>query len=79
VIEAARSAAPPAVVRVLMDRCVPPALLSGHPDVAAREAEWARLVMYARSHWVKMPPWMLVRHLSYKFYVTQTRRRTEES
>jgi hypothetical protein len=52
-----------------MDRLVPRTLLPRHPDDAVYGAEWGRLLLYLRSHWVKMPPLMLIQHLLYKSYV----------
>lgn len=50
-----------------MDFMVPQALFAPHPD---REPPLARRlslqVLYLRSHWVRMPPGMLLRHLSHK-------------
>ena len=57
-----------AVVR-LMDSLVPYALFPQHPDRPSARLNIARLLLFIRSHWVSMPPWMLLRHLSYKFYV----------
>jgi hypothetical protein len=71
---------PPAPIRLLMDRLTINALFPQHPDrqppvgVAA-----SRLLLYARSHWIRMPPWLLVYHLGYKFYVTRFRRRSHSA
>lgn len=62
----AESAAPAAVTRAFMDRAVPLALFPVHPDLPCRGSERARLALYVRSHWVKMPPLMLARHLATK-------------
>jgi len=56
-------------VRALMDFLVPLALLPGHPDYPKPTASVARWLLYVRSHWLKMPPLMLLRHLSYKAYL----------
>jgi hypothetical protein len=32
----------------------------------------ARWLLYLRAHWVRMPPLMLARHLSYKAYLRWT-------
>jgi hypothetical protein len=65
--------APPAPVRWLMDRLVPLALLPEHPAFQSRRAHLARLVLYMRSHWLRMPPWLLAYHLSYKFFAMRVR------
>ncbi|MFZ4701078.1 MAG: nucleotidyltransferase domain-containing protein [Candidatus Methylumidiphilus sp.] len=56
-------------IRALMDFLVPLAILPGHPDHPNRLASLARWLLYIRAHWLKMPPVMLVRHLSYKAYL----------
>lgn len=72
VLAASRAEGPPAVVTALMDQLVPEALFPPHPDRPRRRTALARLLLYVRSHWVRMPPGMLVRHLAYKFYVRQS-------
>ncbi len=79
VVSASMAGGPSALVLTLMDRLVPRALFPQHPDAPSRLTEWARLLLYVRSHWVKMPPLMLVRHLSYKFYVQRFKRSAEEA
>ena len=66
--------APPAPVRWLMDRLVPLALLPEHPLYQTRRASLARLLLYMRSHWLRMPPWLLAYHLTYKFFATRMRK-----
>jgi len=68
-VEASKAGAPSALGRWLMDRLVPRALFPQHPDALSRLTTLARVLLYVRSHWVKMPALMLVRHLSRKFYV----------
>ena len=74
VLRASRSAAPAAPVLAIMDRLVPRALYPQHPDHHSRRTAVARLLLYMRSHWTRMPPLMLARHLSYKFYLRHLRR-----
>ena len=69
VVIASRSGAPPAPVVWLMDRLVPATLFPQHPDRHRTSTALARLALYVRSHWVRMPPLMLVSHLTYKFRV----------
>ncbi|HNP37176.1 MAG TPA: nucleotidyltransferase family protein [Woeseiaceae bacterium] len=59
--------APPWIVVRIMDRLVPRALYPQHPDLPSRATELARLLLYVRSHWLRMPPWLLAYHLSVKF------------
>jgi hypothetical protein len=66
---AAAAALPPAPVLAVMDRLVPLALFPLHPDRPGRFVGPARLGLFVRSHWVRMPPPMLARHLGYKFYL----------
>ncbi len=58
-----------APVRWLMDWLVPLAMLPEHPDFPRRSAAVARWLLYARSHWLRMPPLLLVRHLGYKAWL----------
>jgi hypothetical protein len=60
-----------------MNRLVPRALFPQHPDRPSMLTSAARWLLYMRSHWIRMPPVMLVRHLSYKFYVKHLRRPSE--
>jgi hypothetical protein len=64
-----REGAPPAAMVWLMDRFVPRALFPQHPDWPSRVTVVARFCLYVRSLWIRMPPWLLTRHLSYKGYV----------
>lgn len=67
-IERTRSWGPVAPVLWLMDRIVPRALYAPHPERPGRATGLARLLLYIRSHWIRMPPWLLAYHLSYKFW-----------
>ncbi|HWJ06577.1 MAG TPA: nucleotidyltransferase family protein, partial [Steroidobacteraceae bacterium] len=68
VFEAARAWAPSDPTLRLMDWLVPRALFPRHPDRPDRAAAVARWLLYLRSHWLRMPPLMLARHLAYKAY-----------
>jgi hypothetical protein len=57
----------------LMDRLVPRALFPQHPDTPSRAANVARFWLYVRSLWIRMPPLLLARHLTYKFYARRFR------
>lgn len=65
---------PPRLVVRLMDFLVPRALYPPHPDAPSAVDGWCRLLLYMRSHWIRMPPWLLAYHLSYKFFMTRIRR-----
>lgn len=66
--ESARDLPSSPILRV-MDRCVPLALFPPHPDGAGSPSARARLLLYVRTHWLRMPPVRLVRHLAYKFHL----------
>jgi Uncharacterised nucleotidyltransferase len=53
---------PPGVILRLMDRLVPDALFPQHPDAPTRMADVGRKLLFVRSHWLRMPPWLLVYH-----------------
>ena len=66
VLEQTASWAPPVPMRALMDwlwarRFTPPPAFTS--TASAAFANWA---LYVRAHWLRMPPMMLVRHLSIK-------------
>lgn len=73
VLAASQAGSPPRLIVALMDQLVPEALFPPHPDRHLRRTAISRLLLYVRAHWVRMPPWMLFRHLAYKFYVSRSR------
>jgi hypothetical protein len=72
-LEQSREGAPPRLVVALMDRLVPRALFPQHPDAPDRCGALARLALYVRSLWIRMPPLLLARHLAHKLYVRRVR------
>ena len=56
--------APPPPARAAMDILVQSVLRPGLPD--AHEAAASAWMLYVRSHWLRMPPWLLTKHLSRK-------------
>ena len=72
VLNDSTAGAPSALIRQLMDRLVPAALFPLHPDTPGRAIRIARWCLYLRAHWVRMPPFMLARHLAYKLYLRCT-------
>lgn len=54
------------IAQRVMHYCVPLALLPQHPDYPSGKAEFARLWLYWRSHWLRMPLYRLLPHLAYK-------------
>lgn len=69
VLAASASAAPPAPIGSLMDRLIPTVLFPVHPDRSSTRTEAARLLMFVRQHWLRMPPLLLARHLGYKAWL----------
>lgn len=57
---------PPRPVLAAMDRLIAAALTPPAPHPDARRAQWAGWLLYARSHWLRMPPLMLAGHLGRK-------------
>ncbi len=72
-VSAARRGAPTAPVLGLMDWLIPRALPPDHPDCPSRVATFCRWLLFVRSHWIRMPPRLLARHLGYKFYLRYLR------
>ncbi|MFU8858342.1 MAG: nucleotidyltransferase family protein [Deferrisomatales bacterium] len=59
----------------MMDALVPRGLLpvpAGRGRLAARAARW---LLYVRSHWLRMPPLLLTRHLFHKAFVSRSQGR----
>lgn len=75
VIATSRSWGPPQIVKWSMDRVVPRALFPLHPDRKDYFTAICRLLLYIRSHWIRMPPWLLAYHLAYKTVVRTFKRR----
>ncbi|MBK1642076.1 hypothetical protein CKO12_09350 [Chromatium okenii] len=61
--------APIAPIQWLMDWLVPLAILPEHPAYPRYRARLARQLLYLRAHWLRMPPLLLIRHLSYKMWL----------
>lgn len=73
IVERMKRWAPLAPIGWLMNRLVPAALMPQHPDRRSGSGALGRLLLYLRSHWLRMPPWLLVYHLAYKYYVIRVR------
>ena len=63
-----KAIAPPLIIRWLMDLLVPLALLPEHPDRPSKLVSLARWLLYVRSHWLKMPVYLMVPHLLRKAF-----------
>lgn len=74
ILQSIADKSPPAIIIWIMDLLVPRALYPQHPDLPNHMTGLARLLLYMRSHWISMPPLLLVRHLTYKFFVRHVRR-----
>ncbi len=68
-VERASKWGPPAPLRWLMDHLVMRTILPPHPDQKTTYVAFCRLLLYMRSHWLRMPPWLLVYHLTVKFFM----------
>ena len=76
VLEKLRSDAPTWPVLRLMDILVSRALLPDHPDYPRRGTALAKWLLYVRSHWLRMPPGLLFRHLLRKQYMNWRNQRS---
>ena len=64
VMQTVSAAAPPiGIVTKFMDTVIPRVLLPDDPDRPSRLRARAAAVLYLRSHWLRMPPWLLTAHL----------------
>jgi hypothetical protein len=52
-------AMPPRLFVNIMDRSIPRVLLPDHPDKPSNERKRAAMLLYLRSHWLRMQPWLL--------------------
>lgn len=70
----ALSRRPGPVALAVMERLVPPAIVPSHPDHVTAGAALARRLLFMRSHWLRMPPLLLARHLGIKAWDAVRRR-----
>jgi hypothetical protein len=73
VMTASRPHAPGAAVLALMDTLVPATLLSSTPVRQPRSLSWARMLLYVRSHWLRMPAGLLAWHFLNKLWARAAR------
>ena len=66
VLEAAQIGKPPALVAWLMDACYVRALRPVHVSTNSPATWVARFALYVRSHWIRMPFYLLAYHLGRK-------------
>ena len=62
-IAAGQRGAPSYLAVLLMDRLVPRTIMPRNADYPSRVTSLAAFLLYLRSHWLKMPPLLLARHL----------------
>lgn len=55
----------------LMDALFERALAPEHASCNDRLTPFARGLLYLRSHWLRMPIWLLIRHLSHKAFISR--------
>ena len=67
--EAERAGKPPAPVTAAMDRLVRRALVPDLPEDRSPRWRAARMCLYIRSHWLRMPPLPLAAHLLRKAWM----------
>lgn len=58
--------APPRFILRLMDRLIAWVMVPDHPDFPLRRTAVAQWLLYVRSHWLRMPPGLLLKHLARK-------------
>jgi hypothetical protein len=69
-LAAAESGRPNPLLLGLMDALFGRALQPDHPSCADRFTAFARFALYVRGNWLRMPPWMLARHLFHKAFIS---------
>jgi hypothetical protein len=67
--------APPRIVLRLMDRLIAWVMVPDHPDFPQRSTAIAQWLLYVRSHWLRMPPGLLLKHLARKQIMRWKRRK----
>ncbi len=70
---------PSTIVLWVMSKLVPVALFPLHPDNPSKRDRVARTLLYLRSHWIRMPLYLLLPHLIYKSYLAVFPRKNSQS
>ena len=73
---AAAKEGPSGPVLLLMDKLVEAVMIPAHPDYPQRRHALAQWLLYVRSHWLRMPPWMLIKHLARKKMMHRRQRKS---
>jgi hypothetical protein len=71
VLSLSRSWQPPRQVLSIMDQLVSRVLVPRHAATVKATNDLARWLLYVRSHWLSMPPWLLTRHLLHKGFTNR--------
>ena len=69
------AAAPPRLILHLMDQLIVWAMVPDHPDFPQHRTAVAQWLLYVRSHWLRMPPGLLLKHLTRKQIMRWKRRK----
>jgi len=77
VMEQSRQFGPGPITLRIMDALIPRALLPSDSDRRTYLTAIARWLLYLRSHWLRMPPLMLARHLFHKGVISHIRGRNQ--
>ena len=70
---------PSAAVLWVMNELVPVAVFPLHPNKPAKRDRVARTMLYLRSHWIRMPLYLLLPHLLYKSYLAISPQKNNKS
>jgi hypothetical protein len=73
--QALRDCAPGSLRRYIMHWLLVRAIRPDHPDCDTPTTKWARLGLYVRSHWLRMPPQQILPHLVRKAWMRSAARR----
>lgn len=71
VVGAAKAGQPVWLVLLVMDKLVSRVLQPEHPDYPQWKHSVARWLLFIRSHWLRMPPVLLARHLFHKAFISK--------
>lgn len=69
-MRAAEAGAPARLTRGVMDGLFRRAFQPPHPSCADWLSKPALGMLFVRAHWLRMPPWLLVRHLFHKAFIS---------
>ena len=71
--------APPRLILYMMDRLIVWVMVPDHPDYPQRRTAVAQWLLYVRSHWLRMPPGLLLKHLTLKQMMRWKRRKPDSA